>query len=112
MKRIEFIKQVEERRLLPVYLFLGEERLFQEELLKRALNSLLTPEDQQFNVVRLNAADLEPEVLVTNLETPPFFGPCRVIYLAELEKGSSRLEEAVLKGLGCLANGVYLQSDD
>jgi DNA polymerase-3 subunit delta len=107
MKRIEFIKQAEEKRLLPVYLLLGEERLFREELFKRALNSLLAPEDQQFNLVRLNAADLEAETLLTNLETPPFFGPCRVIHLAELEKGSTRLEEAILKGLSCLANGVY-----
>jgi DNA polymerase-3 subunit delta len=107
MKRIEFIKQAEDHRLLPVYLFLGEERLFQEELLRRALNSLMTLEDQQFNVVRLGAADLEPETLLTNLETPPFFGPCRVVQLTELEKGSSRLEEAILKGLSCLANGVY-----
>jgi DNA polymerase-3 subunit delta len=108
MKRVEFIKQAENNRLLPVYLLLGEERFFQEELFKRALNSLLSPEDQQFNVIRLNAIDLEPETLLTNLETPPFFGSCRVIYLAELEKGSTRLEEAILKGLSCLAGGVYL----
>jgi DNA polymerase-3 subunit delta len=108
MKRIEFIKQVEEHRLLPVYLFLGEERFFGEELSQRAINSLLTPEDRQFNLIRLNAADTEPETLLTNLETPPFFGPCRIIRLEELEKGSTRLEEAILKGLSCLASGVYL----
>jgi DNA polymerase-3 subunit delta len=108
MKRIEFIKQVEEHRLLPAYLFLGEERFFQEELFRRALHSLLAPEDQQFNLIRLNAADATSETLLTNMETPPFFGPYRVIHLTELEKGSSSLEEAILKGLNCLANGVYL----
>jgi DNA polymerase-3 subunit delta len=108
MKRSEFIKQAEEDRLLSVYLFLGEERFFQEDLFKRALRSLLTPEDQQFNLIRISAAALESETLLTNLETPPFFGPRRVIHLVELEKGSTSVEEAILKGLGRLAEGVYL----
>lgn len=108
MKRAEFIKQVEEKRLLPVYLFLGEETLFWDELFRRAVSSLLTEEEAQFNLMRVNAADLEPESLIANLETAPFFGPNRVIYLVELEKGKNGLEEAVLNGLSRLANGVYL----
>ncbi|HYH05264.1 MAG TPA: DNA polymerase III subunit delta [Bacillota bacterium] len=108
MKRVEFIKQVEEKRLLPVYLFLGEETLFQEELFRRAVAGLLTAEEEQFNLMRVSAADLEPETLISNLETAPFFGPNRIIHLVELEKAKNGLEEAIIKGLGRLANGVYL----
>jgi len=108
MKRVEFIKQVEEGRLLPVYLFLGDEILFQEQLFRRAVDSLLTAEEQQFNLIRFSAAELEVETLITNLETAPFFGSHRVIHLVELEKGSTALEEGILQGLSRLANGVYL----
>jgi DNA polymerase-3 subunit delta len=108
MKRAEFLKQVAEKRLLPVYLFLGDEILFQDELFRAALNSLLPPEEQQFNFVRFSAAAVEPETFLANLETPSFFAPIRVIHLVEAESASAALEEAILKGLGRLADGVYL----
>lgn len=108
MNRAEFLKQVDENRLLPVYLFLGEEKLFHEELLRAALNKLIEPENQDFNYQRITAAELEPENFISNLETPSFFGDTRVIYLEELEDAATGLEEALLKGLSHLARGVYL----
>jgi DNA polymerase-3 subunit delta len=108
MKRAEFLKHVTERRLLPVYLFLGEEPLFQEELFRAALDSLLSPEDRQFNFIRFSAAEVGPDDFLNNLETPAFFAPKRVIHLVETESAPAALEEAILKGLERLAAGVYL----
>jgi DNA polymerase-3 subunit delta len=108
MTRADFLKQVTEGRLLQIYLFLGEERLFHEELLHAALDKLLSPEDQQFNYMRVDAEQIEPAEFVSNLETPPFFGAVRVLYLENFEKGASGIEEAILKALSNIADGVYL----
>lgn len=108
MKRNEFLKQVTEGRLLPVYLFLGEERLFHEELFRAALDRLLPDADESFNFSKFNGGDLENETLIRQLETPPFFGNTRVIYLEGLENNKTGLDEVVLKGSEYLADGVYL----
>lgn len=108
MKRNEFLKQVTEGRLLPVYLLLGEERLFHEELFQAALDRLLPDEEQGFNLSKFNGAELEVETFIRQLETPPFFGNARVIYLEGLENNKTGLDEAVLNGLNRLADGVYL----
>jgi DNA polymerase-3 subunit delta len=107
MTRDEFLKQVETGQLLPVYLLLGEETYFYEELIRMYLNQLLGPDDQEFNYLSLDASTTDPQEYIRNLETPPFFGAARVIRLEGLESGNSGLDEAVLKGLNCLAAGVY-----
>jgi DNA polymerase-3 subunit delta len=108
MTRGDFLKQVAEGRLLQFYLLLGEERLFHEELLAAVLNKMLSPEDQQFNFMRIDAEQILPAELISNLETPPFFGNARLIYLENFEKGGAGIEEAVFKGITGIADGVNL----
>jgi DNA polymerase III subunit delta len=108
LTRNDFLKQVNEGRLLQIYLFLGEERLFHEEMLHAVLDKLLSPEDRQFNYMRLDAALIEPAEFISNLETPPFFGDVRLIYLENIENGVSGIEETILKGLTNIAGDVYL----
>lgn len=107
MTRDDFLKQVETGQLLPVYLLLGEETYFHAELIRAYVNKLLTLEDREFNYLSLDAANTDPQEYIRSLETPPFFGPARVIRLNGLENGNAALDEAVLKGLSCLAVGVY-----
>jgi len=108
MTRNEFLKQVAEGRLLPAYLFLGEERLFHEELMGAAVRKLLPGDDAAFNLITIHAPDQDPGELLTNLETPAFFGDARVICLTGLENAKNGMDEAVLTGLGRMAAGVYL----
>ncbi|HBF37745.1 MAG TPA: DNA polymerase III subunit delta, partial [Firmicutes bacterium] len=108
LTRVDFLKQLSEGRLLQVYLFLGEERLFHEELLKSAVNKILPPEDQPFNFMRIDAGEIGLSEFIQNLETPPFWGGARLIYLDNLESGVSGIEETVLKGIGNIADGVYV----
>ncbi|HEX7714477.1 MAG TPA: DNA polymerase III subunit delta [Bacillota bacterium] len=108
MNRAEFIKQMNEGRLLQTYLLLGEEKLFQEELLGAALRKLVAEADREFNFLRLNAATVSPEDLLSNLETPAFFGSgARIISLEDFEKAAAGVDEAAVKGLTRLAGGVY-----
>lgn len=108
MNRVEFGKQLVEGRLLPAYLFLGEEKLFHEELTALALRQLLPGEERDFNYLRLNAASLKAEELSVNLETAPFFGAARLVSLQEFENAPAGLDEALLKTLSGMADGVYL----
>lgn len=107
MKRTDFLKQLEENRLLPIYLFLGDEKFFHRELVKRALDKLLPEEEQQFNYIKLSAGETEPEELMMHLETPPFFGSARVVYLDEFENAKVGMDETILKAISRLADGVY-----
>ena len=108
MNRADFLKHVAEDRLLPTYLFVGEERLFHEELFQAAIAKLLSPADQEFNLVRLAVGDIQPEILVNNLESASFFGGARVVLLDHFEEGNAVLEETLLKSLSRLGDGVYL----
>jgi DNA polymerase-3 subunit delta len=108
MTRVDFLKQLADGRLLQVNFFLGEERLFHEELVNSVLNKLLSPEDQQFNYMRLDAEQVDPAEFISSLETPPFFGAARLIYLGNFENGVPGIEEAVLKGIGNIADKVYV----
>ncbi len=108
MNRADFIKQVVEDRLLPAYLLVGEERLFHEELFQAAVAKLLSPTDQDFNLVRLAAGEVQPENLVNQLEAGAFFGGVRVVLMDHFEEGNAVVEETLLKSLNRLGDGVYL----
>ncbi|MCL6589579.1 MAG: DNA polymerase III subunit delta [Firmicutes bacterium] len=107
MNRADFLKAVAENRLLPAYLFLGEEELFQQELVHAAVEKLLSLEEREFGFLRLHAANVAPLELVSQLETPAFFTGNRVILLESFEESAAGVEEAALKGLGNLPPGVY-----
>lgn len=108
MTRNEFLKQVADNCLQPAYLLVGDEQLFHEELLQTVVKRILPEDDDKFNLSKLNAADTEVQTLYNQLETPPFFGQARVVYLYGLESAKNGLDEAVLKGLHRLADGVFL----
>jgi DNA polymerase-3 subunit delta len=108
MTRAEFLKQVAEERLLAVYLFLGGERLFHEELLETMVKKLLPETEREFNLTRFNAAMVTAEELSANLETGSLFGSTRIIVLDEFENATNEVEGAVLDRFNQLPQGIYL----
>lgn len=108
MTRGDFIKQINEDRLLPVYLFLGGERLFHEELLAKMVRKLLPEAEREFNLTRFNAATVTADELSANLETGSLFGSTRIIELDEFETASGEVEAVLLKSFNQLPQGVYL----
>jgi len=108
MTRAEFLKQVNEDRLLPVYLFLGGERLFHEELLEKVAGGMLSEAEREFNLTRFNAATITAEELSANLETGSLFGNTRIIQLNEFENASAEVEAALLNSFTQLPQGVHL----
>ncbi len=108
MTRVDFLKQVNEERLLSVYLFLGGEQLFHEELIDTIIGKLLPEEEREFNVTRFNAATVTAEEFSANLETGSLFGNTRIIQLNEFENASGEIETILLKSFNQLPQGVYL----
>lgn len=108
MNRAEFVKHITEGRLLPAYLFLGEEKLFHEELIDLAVQKLLPEDERAVNYLKTSASAIKAEDLLNNIETPAFFGPARVIVLEETENIPAGTDEALLKGLSNIADGVVL----
>ncbi len=108
MTRAEFLKQVNEGRLLSVYLFLGGENLFHEELLEAASGKILPEDELEFNWIRFDAVTVGAEELAANLETGSLFGNTRIIHLNNFENASGEIETALLRGFNQLPQGVYL----
>lgn len=108
MTRAEFLKQIDEGRLLPVYLFLGGESLFHEELLEAVLGKMLPEAEREFNWSRFDAATVTAEELTANLETGSLFGNTRIILLNNFENASSESETVLLNSYNQLPQGVYL----
>lgn len=108
MTRQEFLKQLSEGRLLPVYLFLGNERLFHEELLEAVLAKMLPESERDFNWSRFDSETVTAEELTANLETGSLFGSTRIIYLDAFENATAELETALLKEITQLSPGIHL----
>lgn len=108
MTRAEFLKQINAERLLPVYLFLGGESLFHEELLEAVLEKMLPEAEREFNWIRFDASDVTAEELTANLETGSLFGNTRIIHLNNFENASGEIETALLNSFNQLPQGVYL----
>lgn len=108
MTRAEFLKQINDERLLPVYLFLGGESLFHEELLEAVLTKMLPEAEREFNWIRFDAANVTAEELTANLETGSLFGNTRIIHLNNFENASGEIETALLNSFNQLPQGVYL----
>jgi DNA polymerase-3 subunit delta len=108
MTQTEFLKEVAENHMQSVYLMVGEEKLFHEELLSAVLEHILPGDAVEFNLSKLNAAETEVGALFDQLETPPFFGQARVVYLFGLETAKNGIDEALLNVANHLADGVFL----
>ncbi len=108
MTRADFLKQLNEGRLLPVYLFLGGERLFHKELLEAVLDKILPEAEREFNWTRFDATTITAEELTANLETGSLFGNTRIILLNEFENASGQIEAALLRCFNQLPQGVHL----
>ncbi|NLY74801.1 MAG: DNA polymerase III subunit delta [Firmicutes bacterium] len=108
MTRAEFLKQLNEGRLLPAYLLLGEERLFHEELLEAVALKMLPSAEREFNFTRINAGTVAPEELTAHLETGSLFGNTRLIWLDEFENASAAIEAVLLEKFAQLPQGVHL----
>ncbi len=68
----KIIRAVQKGKILPVYLFYGEQDYLVEEAEKALIDVLVKPEDRALNLVVVDGSTAEWSEIVHQLKTPPF----------------------------------------
>jgi len=76
-----------------VYLLMGEEDLLLEERLAQILDSLLPPQEREWNLDVLYADETPVQEIINRVDTLPFFGGRRVVLVKRLEALSAQEQE-------------------
>lgn len=104
----EFLTHTRKGELLSKTIFLGEEPFWSEEAVQEMARKLFTQGDEVFGKIVRSAQSADPQDLLAEIGTPAFFGGGRLIVVKDIEKASSGVEEAILKGIDQLPEGSYL----
>ncbi|TET24463.1 MAG: DNA polymerase III subunit delta [Candidatus Aminicenantes bacterium] len=93
--------EISEKTLLPCYFFYGEETFLAYQLINDIKKTLISPDNQDYNVERFNLEDHSWMDIIDLARTIPFFFSSRRIIIVEIIKGRgeniSSLEEKILK---------------
>jgi len=76
-----------------VYLLMGEEDLLLEERLAQILDSLIPPQEREWNLDVLYADETPVQEIINRVDTLPFFGGRRVVLVKRLEALSAQEQE-------------------
>lgn len=82
----DVVAQIQEKRFAPVYLLHGEEPFFIDRLCKMFEDSILEPEERDFNQVVLYGKDTSVDMVLANAKQFPFGSPYRVVILKEAKE--------------------------
>lgn len=80
------VRQIREKQFAPVYLLHGEEPFFIDRLCKMFEESILEPDERDFNQVVLYGKDTEADMVLANAKQFPFGSPYRVVILKEAKE--------------------------
>lgn len=75
----KIIRAVQKGKILPVYLFYGEQDYLVEEAEKALIDVLVKPEDRALNLVVVDGSTAEWSEIVHQLKTPSLFGGRKVV---------------------------------
>ena len=90
-----FQKELERKKIRPVYLFAGKEDFLAETGIRSLVDMLITPEDKSLNYVVYYGKDAES--LPETLFTPPIFSSRKVTVVRQAQDLSGRSLDAVEK---------------
>ena len=80
------VRQIREKQFAPVYLLHGEEPFFIDRLCKMFEESILEPDERDFNQVVLYGKDTSADMVLANARQFPFGSPYRVVILKEAKE--------------------------
>ena len=78
--------QIKKKEYAPVYLLHGEEPFFIDRICKMFEESILEPEERDFNQVVLYGKDTSVDMVLANAKQFPFGSPYRVVILKEAKE--------------------------
>ncbi|MFQ6066582.1 MAG: DNA polymerase III subunit delta [bacterium] len=90
MKYQQFLKELEQGRIAPVYLFEGEEDYLKEEALKKLKERIILPDYQDFNYEKLSALNVDASQIIESVSTLPFKGKYRLVVVDGVDKWSEK----------------------
>jgi DNA polymerase-3 subunit delta len=90
----ELAREIKEHRFKHVYLLMGEEDFFIDQLADLLISELLKPEDRDFNLVQMYGAEATVSEVIAAAQAYPFGVEHRVVCVREAQqmKGVSALE--------------------
>ena len=80
------VAQIKKKEFAPVYLLHGEEPFFIDRLCKMFEESILEPEERDFNQVVMYGKDTSVDMVLANAKQFPFGSPYRVVILKEAKE--------------------------
>ena len=82
----DLVAQIKKKEYAPVYLLHGEEPFFIDRICKMFEESILEPEERDFNQVVLYGKDTSVDMVLANAKQFPFGSPYRVVILKEAKE--------------------------
>lgn len=87
MIKLEDLKsQLQKKQYAPVYLFMGEEPFYIDQLCKYMENTVIDEADRDFNQVVLYGKDTQPADVIASAKEYPFGSPVRLVILKEAKE--------------------------
>ena len=79
----EIITSIKNKNLQPVYFLMGDEQYYIDKLTEEFCINLLTPEQQEFNLITLYGKDTTTEQIIAEAKQFPFGSEKRVVIIKE-----------------------------
>ncbi|HHY72948.1 MAG TPA: DNA polymerase III subunit delta [Bacillus bacterium] len=79
----EIHKKVKKRQIAPLYLLYGQEEFLLDETIKLIINTVLAPEEKEFNLSVFDMNEVTIDVALEDAETLPFIGEKRVVLIKD-----------------------------
>jgi DNA polymerase-3 subunit delta len=96
MHALEFIKNVAQASIQPVYLFTGEAEFLMEEAWGRLVERIVPAKAKHFNGERLHAKEYTAAQVLTRLNTLPMFGPKQLVMVQRADNWPKEQRNQIL----------------
>ncbi|WP_416149298.1 DNA polymerase III subunit delta [Salipaludibacillus sp. HK11] len=102
MSYVNVLKELNQKKLSPLYLLYGSETYLIEDIIQRIMSQALSKEEQEFNLSKFDMNEHSVELAVEEAYTFPFMGGRRVVFLKDAfffttQKGTNKVEHDLSK---------------
>lgn len=92
---LELPRYLERGEIPPAWLLVGEEDFLKEKAIKKVEETLLSPENKEFNYHPYQAGEVKPETVIVSLTTLPFLAEKRLVVVRGIEAWNEKEKETI-----------------
>lgn len=96
MKPDELLRQIEQRRIAPVYFLSGDDEFSKEEVVQRLITTAIEPGAEAFSLDLLNGETADAPTILTLSATVPMLSERRIVVVRAFQRLSQGDREAVV----------------